>query len=130
MKSSVMIFLVSLSAFTCIGLNAQMTVDSLSTSIDAKSELSPQLKTFLKSKLIPHSTNPVFVKDVQEQNAKTLSLDAIKKADKEWIEAEGKEVDLSQMDDEEIWKYIYGEYVMNGELGKIYGLGVTQTQTY
>lgn len=49
---------------------------------------------------------------------------------KEWIEAEGKEVDLSQMDDEEIWKYIYGEYVMNGELGKIYGLGVTQTQTY
>lgn len=49
---------------------------------------------------------------------------------KEWIEAEGKEVDLSQMDDEEIWKYIYGEYVMNGELSKIHGLGVTQTQTY
>ncbi len=65
-----------------------MTVDSLSTSIDAKSELPPQLKTFLKSKLIPHSTNPVFVKDIQEQNAKKLSPDSIKKADKEWIEAE------------------------------------------
>ncbi|MEC5395260.1 hypothetical protein [Bergeyella sp. RCAD1439] len=49
---------------------------------------------------------------------------------KEWIEAEGKEVDLSHMDDEEIWRYIYGEYVMNGELGRIPGLGVTQTQTY
>lgn len=49
---------------------------------------------------------------------------------KEWIESEGKEVDLSQMNDEEIWQYIYGEYVMSGRLGEIPGLGVTQTQTY
>lgn len=88
MKNSVMIFLVSLSAFTCFAVNAQNPLDTVKSNIDAKSELSPQLKSFLKTQLVAHSTNPVFVKDIQDQNAKKVSIDAIKKADQEWIEAE------------------------------------------
>lgn len=50
--------------------------------------------------------------------------------DKEYLESEGKELDFTTASDEEVWSYIYGEYVMKGELGKIAGFGSTQVQTY
>jgi hypothetical protein len=49
---------------------------------------------------------------------------------KEWIEESGEKVDISKMDDEELWKYIYGEYLLNANLSKIEGFGSTQVQTY
>lgn len=49
---------------------------------------------------------------------------------KEWIEDEGKEVDVSKMSDDELWSYIYGEYILNGEIAKIAGFGSTQVETY
>lgn len=49
---------------------------------------------------------------------------------REWIEEEGKEVDVSKMSDEELWSYIYGEYILSGKLGQISGFGSTQVETY
>ena len=49
---------------------------------------------------------------------------------REWIEEEGKEVDVSNMDDDELWSYIYGEYILKGEIAKIAGFGSTQVETY
>lgn len=47
-----------------------------------------------------------------------------------WIEEEGKEVDVEKMTDEELWSYILGEYILNGEIAKISGFGSTQVETF
>ncbi|MAB49337.1 MAG: hypothetical protein CMC05_11970 [Flavobacteriaceae bacterium] len=49
---------------------------------------------------------------------------------REWIEEEGKEVDVEKMTDEELWSYIFGEYILKGEIAKIAGFGSTQVETY
>ena len=49
---------------------------------------------------------------------------------REWIEEEGKEVDVEKMTDEELWSYIYGEYILQGAIAKIAGFGSTQVETY
>lgn len=49
---------------------------------------------------------------------------------REWIEEEGQEVDVSAMDDNELWSYIFGEYILNREISKIAGFGSTQVENY
>lgn len=41
-----------------------------------------------------------------------------------------KEVDFSKFTDEEIWPYIFGEYILNGRISKLNGFGSTQVETY
>ncbi|RWU10653.1 hypothetical protein [Pedobacter chitinilyticus] len=49
---------------------------------------------------------------------------------REYMAHDGKEVDVAVMSDQELWAYIYGEYIMKGEIGKIVGFGSTQVETY
>lgn len=49
---------------------------------------------------------------------------------REWIEEDGKKVEIDKMTDEELWSYIYGEYILKGEIAKIAGFGSTQVETY
>ncbi|WP_035237839.1 hypothetical protein [Desulfobacter vibrioformis] len=49
---------------------------------------SDKIKAFAVEKLVPFCTNKVFVEAVKSQNAKNISLEEIKKIDKEWMEAE------------------------------------------
>jgi hypothetical protein len=63
-------------------------VKSLEKTIDANADASDKFKAFAKEKLLPLCTNAVLIKAVQEQNAKKMTLDDIKKTDKEWSEAE------------------------------------------
>ncbi len=49
---------------------------------------SEKVKAFAREKLIPFCTNKAFVEAVKSHNAKNLSLDEIKKMDKEWMDAE------------------------------------------
>jgi len=60
----------------------------LNKAIDADKLASPALKKFVKEQLVPLSVNPTFAKTTADQNAKKVSLDEIKKIDKEWIAAE------------------------------------------
>ena len=41
-----------------------------------------------------------------------------------------EEVDFSKLSDEELWSYIFGEYIMNGRISKFWGFGSTQVETY
>jgi len=50
--------------------------------------------------------------------------------DKEYLESEGKEIDFNNIDDAELWSYIYGEYLLRCKLGAIEGFGSTQVDTY
>ena len=59
----------------------------LSKQIDG-SKASDKVKSFAKTKLLPLCSNPVFAKETAVQNAKKVSLDEIKRIDKEWTEAE------------------------------------------
>jgi hypothetical protein len=50
--------------------------------------------------------------------------------DKDLLKEENKELDFNTIDDEQLWNYIKGEYLLNGTLGTIKGFGATQTYQY
>lgn len=60
----------------------------VSTDIDASAKGSDALKAFTKKELTPLCTLPALVDAAKASNAKMISLDAIKKLDREWIDAE------------------------------------------
>lgn len=41
-----------------------------------------------------------------------------------------EEVDFLKFSDEELWSYIFGEYIMNGRISEFNGFGSTQVETY
>ena len=41
-----------------------------------------------------------------------------------------EKVDFSKLSDEELWSYIFGEYIMNGRISEFQGFGSTQVETY
>lgn len=76
------------------GLRSQEAVDAaalkttLAAAADASADASDAVKALIKDKLIPLCTNEVFVAEATAQNAKAVSLDDIKAADKAWSDAE------------------------------------------
>ena len=46
------------------------------------------------------------------------------------LELPPDQMDFSSMNEDDLWAYIFGEYVMNGRLTGINGFGVTQTETF
>jgi Ulp1 family protease len=50
--------------------------------------------------------------------------------DKELLKQENRELDFSNIDDDELWNYIRGEYILNGKLNEIRGFGITQVDQY
>ena len=41
-----------------------------------------------------------------------------------------EEIDFSSLPEDDLWSYIYGEYLLNGKISGIAGIGATQTETY
>jgi len=94
------------------------TVDKLNSEVDSLTDVSPQVKTFIKEKLIPLCTNSVFVAETAAHNAKGMTLDAIRSLDKEWIEAEDElaiHAELMENDCAREIKKITDEIPMIGE---------------
>ena len=60
---------------------------SLIKAIDA-SAASDKVKAYTKKSLLPLCTNTILVKETKAQNNKKMSLDEIKKIDREWQDAE------------------------------------------
>ena len=46
------------------------------------------------------------------------------------LELPPDQMNFASMEKEDLWAYIYGEYILNGRLNKIWGFGITQTETY
>ncbi len=46
------------------------------------------------------------------------------------MDLEHKEVDLASMDDDQLWDYILGEYLVQGRISSLWGFGATQVETY
>jgi len=45
------------------------------------------------------------------------------------LELPPDQMDFASMNEDDLWAYIFGEYVMNGRLTGMWGFGVTQTKT-
>lgn len=45
-------------------------------------------------------------------------------------EYQNEDIDFRNLSDEDLWNYIRGQFFASGDLGKIYGFGVTQVETY
>ena len=58
------------------------------TALTASEKAEDKVKSFVTSKLLPLSTNAVFVAEVKKQNSLGTSLDEIKRIDQEWQAAE------------------------------------------
>lgn len=48
----------------------------------------------------------------------------------ETLDEDIRETPIEKMTDEELWSYIYGEYILKGKLAGVWGFGVTQIETY
>jgi hypothetical protein len=66
----------------------------------------------------------IYVKKIQFNDDDGVTID------KELLKKENKELDFSNIDDDELWNYIRGEYILNGKLSEIRGFGVTQVHQY
>ncbi|RZT95921.1 hypothetical protein EV201_0549 [Ancylomarina subtilis] len=66
----------------------------------------------------------IYVKKLQFNDDDGVTID------KELLKHENRELDFTNIDDEELWNYIRGEYILNGKLGEIRGFGITQVDQY
>ena len=46
------------------------------------------------------------------------------------LELPPDQMDFASMNEDDLWAYIFGEYILNGRLKNISGFGITQTETY
>jgi len=46
------------------------------------------------------------------------------------LELPPDQMDFDSMNENDLWAYIFGEYILNGRLKNISGFGITQTETY
>ena len=63
-------------------------VEQISQHVTSSTKMNQSVKTFVVSTLIPLMSNPIFVDGVKAQNAKDISMEVIKRIDREWQEAE------------------------------------------
>ena len=46
------------------------------------------------------------------------------------LELPPDQMDFASMNVDDLWAYIFGEYILNGRLNNIRGFGITQTETF
>jgi hypothetical protein len=61
---------------------------------------------------------------------KEIIAKRIKFSTDETLTEDIRETPIEKMTDEELWSYIYGEYILDGKLAGVRGFGVTQIETY
>ncbi len=50
--------------------------------------------------------------------------------DNNMLNEENRKLNFQNIDEDELWNYIRGEYIYNGNINKINGFGTTQVETY
>lgn len=50
--------------------------------------------------------------------------------DRRLLVEEKRKLDFESINDEDLWDYIRGEFILNGSINEIRGFGVTQVDTY
>lgn len=89
-----------------------------------------KILTTLKTYMLENGTRTFLEEEEIYVNKIQFNDDDGVTIDKELLKRENKELDFSNIDDDELWNYIRGEYILNGKLSKIRGFGVTQVDQY
>lgn len=87
-----------------------------------------KITEILKKDLVENGTR-VYLEE-EEVYAKKIKFNTDEITNKEILESENKAIDFESLDEDELWSYIKGEYILNGTLGTIRGFGITQVETY
>ena len=87
-----------------------------------------RVNSLLKDKLTKDGTR-VMIED-EEIFTYKLKFETDEIMDPQAHDMEHDEIDLSAMSDDEVWAYIFGEYIMNGRISHLKGFGATQVETY
>ena len=82
------------------------------------------LKTFMKEK-----GTRVFIEN-EEIYTHKVCFDTGETLDDSTLELPPDQMDFASMGEDDLWAYIYGEYILNGRLKDIWGFGITQTETH
>ncbi len=83
---------------------------------------------FIKKRIIKEGTR-VYIEGEELYTYKIqFSTDEV--LDDEVLDLPPDQTDFSAMEDEELWSYICGEYILNKRLSGFMGFGITQTETY
>ncbi|MCM8542137.1 MAG: hypothetical protein NE328_17845 [Lentisphaeraceae bacterium] len=83
MRFFIVLLLLSFSLSSPADLKADVT-----KAVNASDKASDKVKAFVVKSLLPLMTNKVFIDETNKQNSLKISLDEIKKIDKEWQAAE------------------------------------------
>ncbi len=89
---------------------------------------SARVLSLLKEKLFSEGTR-VMLEDEEIYTYK-LKFGTDEAMDPQAYDRSHEQIDLSAMSDEDVWAYIYGEYILNGRIGNFPGFGATQVETY
>lgn len=87
-----------------------------------------KITEILKKDLIENGTR-VYLEE-EEVYTKKIKFNTDEITYKEVLESENTTIDFESLDEDELWSYIKGEYILNGALGAIRGFGITQVETY
>ena len=96
---------------------------------DSRDKEVQKVVSFIKEDIIENGTRTYMAGEEMFFKKITFNTDG-DTMDKESYETEGKKFDFSAISDEDLWSYIYGEYILKGKLGKIEGFGSTQVKSY
>lgn len=88
-----------------------------------------KITDFLRDDILTNGTR--IYMDGEEIHFKTITFDTDGGTiDRDLLESEKRELNFDDIDDEELWNYIYGEYILKGAIAGIEGFGSTQVKTY
>lgn len=87
-----------------------------------------RVSKLLKSKLLRDGTRVMLEDEEIYTHKMTFSTDEVMDASSQG--RQHADVDLSALPDEEVWAYIFGEYILNGRIRELSGFGSTQVKTY
>lgn len=88
-----------------------------------------QIIEFLKEDLIENGTR-IFLEGEELYYKKFQFRTDGDTLDKDYFDSREEEFDLSTLSDDEIWSYIYGEYILKGDINSVEGFGVTKVDTF
>lgn len=96
-----------------------------------KGRISPDIKAiveFLRKDMLENGTRVTL--ENEELYVKKVKFSTDETHFDDFFDMPLDQVDFSTIDEEDLWAYIYGQYILEGKIKGIMGFGITQTETF
>jgi len=111
-----------------------LTMSDYMVNIHLKSfegSIEPDIKAiveFLRNDMLKNGTRVML--ENEELYIKKIKFNTDETLQDDFFEMPLDQVDFSTINENDLWAYIYGQYISGDRLKKIRGFGITQTETY